>query len=169
MFRTIGLPITFPPISFRLRIMSAHVVDFVVCKRLLSLLSYSLWSEYVARVFVVSKCCTTPLLALRCGWEAGQWTVLLLSLSACINPSARKRIRYSLANCDETNGQIYSEDGHECNLSTKPEVNYPRCIVPKPVSNHQSLMILLFCAVTKSIQGRFYTVNQSKWWKMVAC
>ena len=60
------------------------------------------------------------------------------------------------------NEHVYSEDEHESNLSKKPDVNYPKFIVLKPVYSDQPLTKLSPFAVAKSIQGRFGTVNQVK-------
>ena len=60
------------------------------------------------------------------------------------------------------NDYVYSDDEPEISLPKKPEVNYPRFIVFKPVYSHQPLTKLSPFAVAKSIQGRFGTVNQVK-------
>ena len=86
-----------------------------------------------------------------------------MSLSSYVNPSSRKRIRSDLSNSDDEQTEHVDSDGeHECNLSQKPEVSYPRFIVLKPVYSHQPLTKLSPFAVAKSIQGRFGTVNQVK-------
>ena len=86
-----------------------------------------------------------------------------MSHSSCLIPSSRKRIRSDLSNSDdETNEHVYSDDEHESNLSKKPEVNYPKFIVLKPVYSDQPLTKLSPFAVAKSIQGRFGTVKQVK-------
>ena len=86
-----------------------------------------------------------------------------MSLSSNVNPSSRKRIRSDLSNSDdEQTEHVDSDDEHGCNLSQKPEVNYPRFIVLKPVYSHQPLTKLSPFAVAESIQGRFGTVNQVK-------
>ena len=94
-------------------------------------------------------------------WRVGSRAMNLInpmSLSSSINPSSRKRIRSD----NERNDYVYSDDEHESNLPKKPEVNYPRFIVLKPVNSHQPLSKLSPFAVAKSIQGRFGTVNQVK-------
>ena len=96
-------------------------------------------------------------------WRVGSRAMNLInpmSLSSSINPSSRKRIRSERDN--ERNDYVYSDDEPEINLPKKPEVNYPRFIVFKPVYSHQPLTKLSPFAVAKSIQGRFGTVNQVK-------
>ena len=73
-------------------------------------------------------------------WRLGRRAMNLInpmSLSSSINPSSRKRIRSERDN--ERNDYVYSDDEPEINLPKKPEVNYPRFIVFKPVYSHQPL------------------------------
>ena len=102
---------------------------------------------------------TSPLLALRGGWEAGIMNHHTPTMETTTNPhvvSSRKRTRADLSNSDDESQ--HSEDDQTRQNITKE--NWPRYIVLEAQHSTASLSKLSPFSVAKAIPGKFGTVGK---------
>ena len=102
---------------------------------------------------------TSPLLALRGGWEAGIMNHHTPTMETTTNPhvvSSRKRTRADLSNSDDESQ--HSDDDQTRQNITKE--NWPRYIVLEAQHSTAPLSKLSPFSVAKAIQGKFGTVGK---------